>query len=427
MHVQAVAPRIGPALALAAGFRVALIAWGTVQDAHSPVKYTDIDYFVFTDAARCVITPNTPGCSLAHGPLATLFPSIAFGDPYARDTYRYTPLLALLMAPNVLAHDVWGKVLFASADLVVGLTLYHLVRSRAVKQSKATMIVGVCWLWNPVIANISTRGSAESVLGMLVVATLMLAEKRRWDAAAITFGLAVHFKIYPIIYGSSLLAALTSSKPSRTLMKPFTLAHLRFGFISFACFATLNAVAYLIWGWPFLEHTYLYHVHRLDHRHNFSPYFYAYYLGTEPSSPSSGRFGQLARHSLASFVPQMGLAVGSGFWYGTGDLAFAWFVQTAAFVTFNKVCTSQYFLWYLWLLPPAIPTIKMSARTAMSLAAIWVAGQAVWLSQAFRLEMKGEPVYGSVWLSSIAWFVSHGYVLVQIVRLHVQQRRGKAR
>lgn len=46
---------------------------------------------------------------------------------------------------------------------------------------------------------------------------------------------------------------------------------------------------------------------------------------------------------LMSFVPQMLLSVGSGFMLPSDkmDLPFVWFVQTVAFVAFNKVCTSQ--------------------------------------------------------------------------------------
>jgi|AntAceMinimDraft_11_1070367.scaffolds.fasta_scaffold143108_1 phosphatidylinositol glycan class M len=39
-------------LVAAATVRALLLAWGLVQDAHFEVPYTDVDYVVFTDAAR---------------------------------------------------------------------------------------------------------------------------------------------------------------------------------------------------------------------------------------------------------------------------------------------------------------------------------------------------------------------------------------
>lgn len=109
------------------------------------------------------------------------------------------------------------------------------------------------------------------------------------------------------------------------------------------------------WGYPFLYESYLYHLHRLDHRHNFSPYFYLTYLtypslsGAASASSASapflpfGTWTRLMRSPLTSFVPQMGLALGLGFLFGRRkeDLVFTWFVQTVVFVVFNKVCTSQ--------------------------------------------------------------------------------------
>lgn len=93
----------------------------------------------------------------------------------------------------------------------------------------------------------------------------------------------------------------------------------------------------------------MYHVIRKDHRHNFSPYFYPIYLGySETQNASSldlatSYYKAVVRSPLVSFVPQMLLAIGSGFAFGPRleDLPFAWFIQTAIFVTFNKVCTSQ--------------------------------------------------------------------------------------
>ena len=44
----------------------------------------------------------------------------AGGSPFDRATYRYTPLLAWLMLPNVWVHPAVGKLLFCAADLVAG-------------------------------------------------------------------------------------------------------------------------------------------------------------------------------------------------------------------------------------------------------------------------------------------------------------------
>lgn len=101
------------------------------------------------------------------------------------------------------------------------------------------------------------------------------------------------------------------------------------------------------WGQPFLEHTYLYHLSRLDHRHNFSPYFLPIYLsltGGDASvdSPWLSALLNVLRNPLASFLPQVSLVIIAGVALTRAvGIEAAMFFQTALFVAFNKVCTSQ--------------------------------------------------------------------------------------
>ena len=69
--------------------RISLILYSEWHDAHSVVKYTDVDYRVFSDAAALVA---------------------AGASPYQRATYRYSPLLAWALTPNTLWSPAWGKV-----------------------------------------------------------------------------------------------------------------------------------------------------------------------------------------------------------------------------------------------------------------------------------------------------------------------------
>ena len=85
-------------LLAAAALRLLFIAFGEWQDAHMEVRYTDIDYQVFSDAAAL----------LAKG-----------RSPFERETYRYSPLLALFLVPNVLLHPAWGKLFFSAAGMAM--------------------------------------------------------------------------------------------------------------------------------------------------------------------------------------------------------------------------------------------------------------------------------------------------------------------
>lgn len=94
------------------------------------------------------------------------------------------------------------------------------------------------------------------------------------------------------------------------------------------------------YGTPFLVHTYLHHVSRIDHRHNFSPYNTQLYLTSAFPSLSALRIESVA------FLPQLFLScILIPLVLAKKDLPASMLAQTFAFVTFNKVCTSQVCFW----------------------------------------------------------------------------------
>ena len=220
----------------AVALRLALLLWGTYQDKYSSVKYTDIDYYVFTDATRYVYEN---------------------GSPYERETYRYTPLLSWFIIPTVYWFT-FGKVLFAAGDVVAGWLIYSILllsngvsRERALKYSST-------WLLNPVVAQISTRGSSEGLLGVFVIALLWAAMRQKYLITGMILGFVVHFKIFPFIYGLSILCAAgpslrTTFAEKRSLseyikLHLFNRTRLQLVFISFISFMSLNLLMFTLYG-----------------------------------------------------------------------------------------------------------------------------------------------------------------------------------
>lgn len=228
-----------PLFLLGGLLRLGLLLYGSWQDAHSAVKYTDIDYLVFTDAARFVADGQSP---------------------YARDTYRYTPLLAWLLLPTV-ALPLFGKLLFALADLLAGALILAALRRRRLGPRPAAALAAL-WLWNPMVAIISTRGSSEALLAVLTMALLAAVETGRLNLAGLLLGLAVHFKIYPFIYGPAIVWWLdsnrlgkpppptSSSSPTRVPMAFFSPERCRLVAISLATFMALNLLMYSLYVSP---------------------------------------------------------------------------------------------------------------------------------------------------------------------------------
>ena len=306
---------------------------------------------------------------------------------------------------------------------------------------KRAMKYSSIWLLNPMVATISTRGSSEGLLCVMVMALLWATEMRYVALSGMLLGLAVHFKIYPFIYGVSILWSLetpTSSSSGavhtveshtsilRRLSAFLNQDRLTFIFTSLASFSLLNMSMYVQYGTPFMQHTYLHHLTRIDHRHNFSPYNTLLYLSSSKSA-TTGHPPSLRFESLA-FLPQLVLStLLIPLTISKSSLPRAMLAQTFAFVTFNKVCTSQYFLWYLIFLPIYLPNSVLIRKPALGLSvlAAWVAGQALWLWQGYQLEMLGKSTFvPGLWLSSLLFFGLNCWIMGIIVSDHGQEEQS---
>ena len=144
--------------------------------------------------------------------------------------------------------------------------------------------------------------------------------------------------------------------------------------------------------------------------------------------------------SRFAFVPQFGMIiVASVFCYKYINLAL--FLATFIFVTYNKVCTSQYFNWYIVLLPLIMPFLyekepispmklvlgcfkrsegtndndmdkRRWLRNVLVCIGFWYAFNGNWLYWAYRFEILGEEnQLLNVWLASIAFFVINNILI----------------
>ncbi|KAK9459146.1 PIG-M-domain-containing protein [Lipomyces oligophaga] len=375
-------------LASAALIRVGFFFYGVYQDATAEIRFTDIDYFVFTDAAKFT----------AQG-----------GSPYDRATYRYTPILAWLLLPTT-TYFWFGKLLFALGDIVAGWLMLRIFQIRGMEESRALKFASV-WLLNPMVATISTRGSSEGLLGALVIALLWAVYERKIVLAGLLAGYSVHFKIYPVIYIPSILWALDSSPKllGTGLLKWVNKDRVYFGLACLSSFSLFTGAMYYIYGEPFLLHTYLHHLSRSDHRHNFSPYNILLYISSSPNVVHKSPYPSLA------FIPQLFISgVFLPFMLAKKDLAKSMFVQTFAFVTFNKVCTSQYFMWYLVLLPFYLPSSSMLRNKHLGVGALllWTLAQALWLQQGYELEYLNRSTFvPGILAATLIFFVVNIWIL----------------
>lgn len=495
------------------------------------ITYADIDYSVFSDGAKHLIN---------------------FESPYNRETYRYTPLLALLVIPNHIININFGKVLFVLIDLGNGflieilLNLQNFNRKKRLEkklakktntnlnssrtiteestisgsdtrgESSNTLNVenyyekfkqiaeilkkiidnpfagySLFYLYNPFVISISTRGSSDCLIIFFILAMLVFLELEIYSIAGFLYGFAVHFKIYPIIYSPAIYlfiitrksklfrskvstrensefesdtASLKSfnsnnNKNSFSLFsfffKFFTLEYyLNFTYsifsnsfsligtiynrfkiilyyffkyifnlkvITFFSFAMITFFGllgffYILFGWKFLYEYLIYHVVRKDHRHNYSLFSYLMYI------VYTSKLGKI--FSLLAFLPQ-GILVLFCSMFLFNDLNLCLMIVTWVFVTFNKVVTAQYFLWYISLIPLIMPFNKMFKKKktkCLIMFTIWLIFEVYWNSLSHNLEIKGVNQFLEIWVLNIVFFLINSIIISQIVSENISTK-----
>ena len=437
------------AFALGLAVRAALIAYGVWQDRTHRFRYTDVDYDVITDGAAAVA---------------------AGGSPYARATYRYSPVVAWLLVPGhwLGVPEYYGKALWSLCDVAAAALLHRAAvlaarrRPGPASQNAWRPLLAAClWLFNPLSINISTRGNYEAVVCVLVAGCLCALAARRVVPLALCLGAAVHLRVYPVIYALPLVLQMhywpsssssSSSSAGATPARPWyrlTGRQWAFGLLCFGTFVALGALCYAAHGWPFLEHTYLYHLTRVDHRHNLSVYWYHLLLELwhEHAAPVPPARALRLAASLASFVPQVAAlaAVAARFCITDknstsksskngkmpmpatfGDTVFGMWAMTVLFVAFNKVYTVQYFAWWLVLLPLAgLCTPRTPPRRLARAAALWAAALVLWLLVAYRLEFGGANTMLALWGCGLALFAASVAPVVELCYLRAHPAPSK--
>lgn len=243
--------------------------------------------------------------------------------------------------------------------------------------------------------------------------------------AALYAGL-VYLRLYPIIYLPTVLVFIlrqhgdSNQDRNRSFVK-IELTSLQWGasawfvFVFVASYAALIRSCYSQYGWTCIHQSVLYHFGRSDHRHNFSPHFLEAYLSFDAdlSEPTTGRMyydniGMGAAVALlpftgfmctlASFVPQLVVITLLALRFTETSLAATMLLQTMVFVSMNKVCTAQYFMWYMCLFPLAIPQVNLTRAAQCSwwwfwlrlLPLLWGLSMGLWLLCAYQLEFSWD-------------------------------------
>ena len=310
--------------------RILFILIADFIDNYSSLKYTDIDYYVYCDAAKFIAN---------------------YKSPYNRITYRYSPIIAWLLYPTICYRN-YGKLLFSIIDVAciyqtykINLLLLSTFKQASThtkqtsthdKSNNILVIISLIQCFNLYSIIICTRGSSDSITNYILLLFLNTLISHQYILSGCLFGLAIHLRIYPIIYLPTILlylwyycrydcitatdlntpkpltseaaaihithdshtadittTTITTTTTTTTTVIPNLFSHLYtykaiiyFIFSMCISFVIPTTLCYYTYGEEYIQHAWLYHITRIDYKHNFSIYFYNYYLSLSYSSLS---------------------------------------------------------------------------------------------------------------------------------------------
>ena len=379
--------------------RLVLLAYSIYHDLYvDHIKYTDIDYHVFTNGSKALVNQKSP-----------------YEDP----EYRYPPLVAFLFVPNILlGTDLFGKLILIITDILCGHLIYRLNIHQGTDRIRSKIFL-IVWLFNPVTLAISTRGSFEPVLTVLILSSVYLLISNELILAGLVYGLAIHLKLYPIIYSLCFYSYIIQRRPylitqAKVIYWMKTISpgsnHLRFFISTIVSLSACCYVSYRCFGQDYIENSFIYHLKRKDLQHNFSVYFYLFRLLPQYQELLS---------SVAFVIQSIAILTISLVYFNldtnrrvkSRKLCFSLFATTFLFVSLNKVCTSQYFSWYLTFMPLILDSLDIRLDHAGWIAMTWLLSQANWLLFAYLYEYRNFDVLDYVGNSSILFLMSNMWIL----------------
>lgn len=357
---------------LGLAIRVILLLVGFIMDNYTTVRLTDIDYQVVTDGARYVLQGKSP---------------------FERHTYRYPPFLAFLMLPNIFLNSYFGKVVLIFGDCLVGVFIQKINAKISLNYQKAGLLI---WFFNPLTILNSPRGSCDVIVSLFLLGVLLLLKNRKFTSAAILYGFAIHFRIYPIIFCVGIYLYVMKKHKAGI----FNWASIKFGLISLASLLSIVAFFYLFYGNQFLYECYGYHLTRKDHRHNFSLNFMMIYLNFKG-------IDSLTSAALTMVPLVLILSISFKFYK---NLKIVMFLTSLVFVAFNKVVTAQYFVWYLQFLPVLTWQLfgqinSHQLKLSGVLYACWFMVCILWNNCAHRFEALGQDMFLYFHITNSVFFI----------------------